>query len=454
MTIAVPLVLSTGAMSVQEFVDRIFLAWYSAEAIAAAAPAGMLFLTVTSVFCGTAGYTNVFVAQYYGAGRPGRVGPAVWQGIYVALGGGLIILCLIPLAPLFFDLVGHPPEVRRLETLYFQILCRGGFPVTALTAMAGFYAGRGRTWAVLWVHCLNTIINVILDYALVLGNWGLPRMGIEGAGWATVMAATVSCLVFMIMMSSKKADQTYRTISGRGWDRELFFRLLRFGFPAGIQFLLDVAAWTIFVLFVGRLDLISLAATNIALNINLLAFMPMIGAGTAISVLVGQYLGRNRPDLAEKSVYSGFHLTFAFMATVSAGFILIPELFIAPFALRADPMEFVEIHKLTVLLLKIAAAFCIFDTMNLMFASAIKGAGDTRFLMKVLLIASSCVLFAPTYLAVVVLRLNVLAPWFIILAFIGVLACVFYLRFLGGKWKSMRVVESSVPASADAVYSR
>ena len=98
LVVAIPLILSTATWSMQHFVDRMFLTWYSPETIAAAMPAGMLNFTIISIFMGTAGYVSTFVAQYYGARRYHRIGPALWQGIYISLIGGLVLLCVIPLA--------------------------------------------------------------------------------------------------------------------------------------------------------------------------------------------------------------------------------------------------------------------------------------------------------------------------------------------------------------------
>ena len=86
--IAFPLILSTGSWSLQHFVDRMFLAWYSPAALAASTPAGILNYTLMSLFIGTAGYVSTFVAQYIGAGRDERIGPTVWQGLYVVAGRG------------------------------------------------------------------------------------------------------------------------------------------------------------------------------------------------------------------------------------------------------------------------------------------------------------------------------------------------------------------------------
>jgi len=171
--------------------------------------------------------------------------------------------------------------------------------------------------------------------------------------------------------------------------------------------------------------------------------MPMIGCGIAISVLVGQHLGRSRPDLAQKSVYSGFHITFAYMASIAAAYVFIPRVFVLPFAVRADTGGFSEIYRLTVILLRFIAVYSIFDTMNIIFASAIKGAGDTRFVMFMIVIISSLVLVIPSYIAIVILNHGLMVAWVLVSAYIIILGFVFLFRFLGGKWKTMRVIEET-----------
>jgi len=444
-TVAIPLVLSTSAWSVQHFVDRMFLTWYSSEAIAAAMPAGILNFAFLSFFIGTASYVNTFVAQYYGARRYTRIGPALWQGMYISLIGGILILCLIPFARGIFGIVGHEMAVQDNEVVYFQYLCLGGAPVIASSALSGFFSGRGRTWPVMWVNTFATAVNLLLDYILIFGKWGFPQMGIKGAAIATVLAGFFSFFVFVFLIMRQTHNVHFHTLTGWRPEKELFIRLLRFGVPSGVQFFLDMAGFTAFVLIMGRLGTVSLAATNIAFNINTLAFMPMIGFGIAISVLVGQYLGKDRPDLADRSVYSGFAMTFLYMAAIALLYVITPQLFVAPFAAQADPDGFAEINRLTIILLRFVAVYSIFDTMNIIFASAIKGAGDTRFVMYAIVVISACVLVIPTYAAIMVLDYGLMAGWTIASAYVISLGFVFYFRFLGGKWKSMRVIEEPVP---------
>jgi MATE family multidrug resistance protein len=353
-------------------------------------------------------------------------------------------------------LVGHEKLVQYYEVEYFRILCLGGGPYVASYALSGFYSGRGKTWPVMWVNIIATVVNLILDYALIFGHWGFPEMGIKGAGIATVIAGVFSFFVFLALISTGEHNQTYHTIKGWRPEKELFVRLLRFGVPSGVQFFLEMASFTTFILLVGRLGTASLAASNIAFNINTLAFMPMIGCGIAISMLVGQYLGANKPDLAQTSVYSGFYLTFVYMTSIAAAYVLLPDVFVAPFALKADSQRFPEIYSYSVVLLRFVAVYSIFDTLNIIFTSAIKGAGDTRFVMFMSVFLSIFVLVIPTYLAIVVFQYGLMVSWVLATIYIIVLGITFYLRFIGGKWKNMRVIEQTpqVPGTGSIKWGR
>ncbi len=140
--IAIPLILSTGAWSTQHFIDRMFLTWYSPDAIAAALPASVLNFTTVSLFIGISGYINTFVTQYYGAQQYKWIGPVVWQGIFIALIGGIVHLGFIFIAEPIFNFIDHAPAVRNYEIVYFQILCLGALPAIAGSGFSGFFAGR------------------------------------------------------------------------------------------------------------------------------------------------------------------------------------------------------------------------------------------------------------------------------------------------------------------------
>ena len=445
LTIAFPLIISTGAWSIQHFVDRMFLTWYSPEALAASTPAGMLNFTIMCIFIGTGSYVNTFVAQYYGAKRYDRIGPAVWQGIYVSLIGGLCLLIIMPLTEGIFTIIGHDEAVKNYEIIYFRILCLGGAPAIASSVLSGFFSGRGRTWPVMWVNLLAIGFNLVFDYLLIFGNAGFPELGVKGAAIATVLAPCLSTAVYLYLLTGKRYRLKYNTLSGWRLDSVLFKRLMRFGFPNGVHLFLEVAGYTFFILLIGRKGIYHLAATNIAFNINTIAFLPMIGLGIAISILVGQYLGDGKPDRAEYSVFSGFHIALLYMTVIATLYVFVPGVFLAPFASQADPESFAAIREITVVLLRFVAFYSVFDALNIVFSYAIKGAGDTRFIMKVIIFDSLLVQVIPCYIFMSVLGYGIYSGWAFTSAFISILGIVFAWRFMGGKWKTMRVIENVPP---------
>ncbi len=437
--VAVPLIISTGTWAIQQFIDRMFLNWYFPDAIAASMPAGMLNFTLISLFIGTAAYVSTFIAQYYGSDQLEMVGPVLWQGLYVSLGATFILLFFIPLAPVIFNYIGHAASVQACEVSYFRILCAGTFPVVAGSAMAGLFTGLGKTDIVMWANIGSMIINTILNYFFIFGNGPFPELGIFGAGLSSVISAFFNVIVYSIALLRKTYRESFGIITGWRFNFSLFSRLLRFGLPSGIQFFLDVAGFTVFILIIGKLGRDSLAATNIAFTISNFSFMPMIGLGIATSVFVGQNLGRKNPERAHYSTCSAFHLTLFYMSLIAFAFLFFPEFFVKPFSFGARDHNFNTIAAVTIQLMRFIAFYSIFDAMSIIFSSALKGAGDTRFVMLVIIIFGLFILVIPTYFVINVLQLGIYYAWFIASFYIVVMGVVFLLRFQRGKWKSRSV---------------
>ncbi|MEE2629075.1 MAG: MATE family efflux transporter, partial [Candidatus Latescibacterota bacterium] len=198
---------------------------------------GMANFTFIALFMGTAQYVNTFVAQYMGARRRERVGPAIWQGIYLALLSGLLALLPAAFAGPIFDVVDHAPRIREAEAEYFRILCYGTGPQVLATTCSCFFSGRGQTWVVLAVNVAAILVNIVLDYGLIFGHWGLPAMGIAGAAWATNIGLTLQALAFVALVLRRPFRVEFATLRGWRFEPQLFGRLLRYGGPSGVTFM-------------------------------------------------------------------------------------------------------------------------------------------------------------------------------------------------------------------------
>ncbi|MFH1741495.1 MAG: MATE family efflux transporter [bacterium] len=440
--IAFPLVMSTASMTVMHFIDRMFLSWLGAEYIAAAMPAGIVSFTVTCFFLGVAGFANTFVAQYHGAGEPDNCTRSTWQGIYLSIIASAIIPLFWFAGPWLFSLAHHTERVYELEVVYFRILIWAGGPSVAANAVSSFFSGRGKTGVVMKVSILANCVNAVLDYGLIFGAFGLPRMGIAGAGIATVIASVVSVFLYLYLFLCRGIHTEYRTRTLWHFRPSLFRRLLSYGTPAGVSFFLDVAAFSTFVLLVGRIGPIELAASNIVFSINTLAFLPMIGVNQAVSILVGQYIGRKDVKTAEKSTYSSLYLVMVYMGIMSVLYVLFPERFLDLFASEetsaADWQQILDYGRI---MLVMVAAYGLFDAGNLVFSGALRGAGDTRFVMWMAVVMAWVLFVPPVYILIVWLGRGVLAAWAWVTLYVCLLAVVFYVRFRAGRWQHIKIRE-------------
>jgi len=442
--ISLPLAMSMAATTVMEFTDRVFLANYSLEAIAAVVPAGITAFLFIAFFLGVAGYVNVFIAQYTGAGAHHRVGACLWQGIWLSLFAALVLGSLTSIADPLFRFSGHLPEVQQLEVTYFSILCGGAGLNVAAAALACFFSGRGYTRPVMAVSFLGMLFNIPLDYALINGLWIFPEMGIAGAGIATVSAWGFMALIYCLLIFTRKNITCYNLWHSRGFDRDLFARLLKFGVPGSLQFCLDVFAFTFFILMVGRIGNNELAATNIVFSINSLAFMPAMGFALGVTNQTGQALGRDRPADAVRAANSSIHLLLVYIFILDLVFIFAPHWILSLFmeTEKASPAG-QEIMRLGVILLRVVAAYVCVDALYMVYSGVLKGAGDTKYLMLGIGALSLVCMILPVTIGVLWFDTGLFFAWSCVVLFIVALFLMSWWRYLGGKWKTMRVIESA-----------
>lgn len=448
--VAWPLIISMGSFTLMQFFDRVFLARYSSVAIQAALPAGILSFTMICFFLALAGYANTFVAQYHGAGDREGCSRATAQGVWIAISSAPLMWLLIPVGWWILEKSGHEPPVYAAEKTYYTIVMLGSVGAPLGAALSSFYTGRGDTLTNMYVHMVGNAVNLVLDYAMIFGRWGFPEMGIAGAAWATVIAGFVPPLIFLALYLAPASRRTYRTTAHLRLDPPLFARLLRYGVPSAVHLFLDVSSFALFVLMVGRLGPVALSASNIALAINGLAFMPLVGVGTAASILVGQYQGRQDSATAEKVTWNCLRLGWAYMLLIGITFVAFPREYFLFF--QGDPSHSVPVEDVLPIgrwMLYMMAIWGLMDTANLVLAGALKGAGDTRFVMIYSVAVAWGFWITGEWLLLVVLERGVLAGWVWLTLYVFVLAAGYMVRFLRGCWKTIRLIETPLQIVPD-----
>ncbi len=436
--VALPLIISTGSLTLMQFCDRMFLAQYSGVSIRAALPAGILSFTMICGFYALAGYANTFVAQYHGAGDRAGCARSVAQATWLALLSWPLVLMLIPAGWWILRISGHGADVLREELEYFTILMAGSLPSLLSSAVAGFFSGRGDTRTTMWAYMTGNLLNIPLDYLLIFGKGGCPELGIRGAAVATVIAGVIPAVILYTLFLSPRFHRAFETRRHFRFDGPLFRRLLRFGLPAGIQLALDLTSFTVFVLLTGRFGEVAHAASNIALSINTLAFMPMIGLGIAAGIVVGQYQGRREWRHAQRAGWTALKMGAAYMVTVGLTYLLFPAFYVSLFTgTHEGSFTVEEILPVARVLLVMLTIWGAADACDMILAGALKGAGDTRFVMWYSLAMAWGLFVAGLVVLVFVLDRGIYACWAWTTFYIIALGVGYLRRFARGRWKDI-----------------
>ena len=429
------------SVNIMQFADRAFLARHDLAHFTASMPAGIYSFALLSVFLGITGFVANLVAQYYGARRSAECAGATWQGIYFSLLCGTFLLVLSPLAVRLFRVVGHAENLIPLESQYFYLMIVSGLFHLLGNSIAGFFNGIGKTRIPMVVAVVANCFNVLMNWILIFGKLGLPALGILGAGIATALGGLVSVALLAAVFLSRSNRSTYGTLRARGVQREMIGRLLKFGMPAGVQFFLDMAAFSIFILLIGTLGEIELSAANMAFTIESVAFMPLLGLSLGVSIIAGQEMGARRPENVYRVARKGIIVGVLFNAVLVFVFLILPDALMSIFDSGREMEKFAQIRQYAKPLIQLAAAWIFFDAIAIVVSGTLRAVGDTVFLMTTIGALSLLIIVVPSYVLIAVLRKPVIYAWILIVVYVVVLCFVFLVRFYRGRWEKIQVIE-------------
>ena len=309
------------------------------------------------------------------------------------------------------------------------------------SVQSGLLTGHARTGTVLAIDGIATVINLILDVVLIFGFGPIPAMGVYGAALATAISFWIKVPIAQwVINKDVQLVDVYQVTVHHKWNRAVIARLLRFGGPAGLQLLAESACFTVVLLQVGRLGELEMAATTLALGVNVLAFVPMVGLGIGVGVLVGQRVTEGSADIAQRSVRSALLVSLCYTTVFAVLLGLVPEWMVWIYQQGTPQERFDKIEPILISLLRFIAIYCMLDGMQVVFVGAIKGAGDTLFVLLTT-IAISTAAVSGGILVQSWTGPSLYLWWWVITGWILAMLVAFSARYLSGVWKSKRVIE-------------
>ena len=424
-----PLALGMINNAVMQFVDRAYLAQDSMRALEAVLPAGMLMWMFAGFFQSVIGYSSVFVGRYHGAGDEGMCRATYRIAMTLSVAFGVLSLLLVPVGGAILRATVVSPDLLKDEASYYSILMYGSFFVYGQMAAASYFTGRGRTRIVFWANLIGNALNIALDPFLIFGWCGVPRMGIAGAAYATVFAMLVQ-MVILAVAARERGDGRRELVALAG-------TILKFGVPAGLYTILNMLSFTIFVFVTGGVGDLELAVSNACFTVNYLLVAPIEGFSLGASTLVSQALGRGDPDAAAGEARRTIVLGVGFIAVCSAVVLAFAHPILDIFASRAGASAG-EFHSLGFTLFVLMAAWQVFDAADVILSGALKGGGDTKFVMWWMLVVAF-VIWLPVVFIVRRFHNTMPALWATMILYVAVICVGSLIRWRRGRWKMVKL---------------
>lgn len=433
--LATPLMIQNMSQTLLGVTDTYFVSQVGTEALAAVGLGGVIFFSVLMLFRSIANSTVVFVGRAHGERDDTKIGTAVWRCLNAV---GWLCLLVLTLPPFFRWLMGYAapgdsPEVGLLAITYLQIRTIEIPLMMFSTVVWGFLVGRGDSRTPMLLAWATVILNIFLDWLLVLGNWGAPALGVRGAAYATVSANLFNALLSAYILWNAGSRTRFGTGKMRIVSWSELRRVLRIGVPMGLGDFIEIASFSAFFALMGRLGADVLAANQIALQFMSISFTLGIGINMATSSLVSQYLGAKEPDVAEKVGYRAVLLAMISMGLIGLTYLIAPEALIGIFSRER------AVISAGAAILTLMAFYQVVDALGIVLAGALNGAGDTTFTMIVRSVLAWGMFIPLVWVLIFVFEAGVTGAWLGAMFYLGSITIIYLFRFRSGRWKSIEL---------------
>lgn len=371
--LASPLVLANLGWMSMGIVDTMMVGRVSPEAMGAVSLGSILFSTVALFGGGILLGLDTLIPQAFGAGKVDDCHRTLLNSVYFSVPVAAVLMGIVWLCVPFLRSFGINPAVLREAIPYLKALMWGMLPLLLYFAFRGYLQGINLAKPVMFALITANLVNIAGNWILIFGHLGAPAMGAVGSGWSTCisrMYMALALLVYILHYDRRHGSGLERTSLKPEFAR--IRRLVGLGFPAAMQLTLEVGVFAAATALVAKLDPLSLAAHQIALNAASFTFMVPLGIGSAAAVRVGQALGRLDVQGASRSGWTALVLGAAFMSCAALVFLLLPGYIVRIFTPDAAVMN------TGISLLRVAAFFQLFDGLQTVATGALRGAGDTR----------------------------------------------------------------------------
>ena len=406
LALGLPIVLGQLGIVIMGFADTLMIGRHSTEELAASAFVNTIFTLMLIFGTGFASGITPVVGAMSGRGDNVGVGATVRNSLVAnVLLSATVVIVMLVIYP-FLDCMGQPDELIPYAQPYY-LLQLASIPFIYLFSIYKQFAeGITDSRTGMWILIGGNVLNIIGNYALIYGAWGMPALGLTGAGVSTFISRVVMFFAFVIVFHCTDKYRPYKD----GYNQSAASvagvkRLYTLGLPLGIQLALESSAWSLSAIMIGWLGAAELAGYQITVTLGNIGYMAYVGMGAAVAVQVSRYNGRADYDNVRTTVVAGAHLLL--LQALFVSILLYSLRTVVPLWFTLDE-QVIEVVKMLIIPL-IVYQFA--DAIQINYSNALRGLADVRALMFISLAAFYCLALPVAYLCGFPLRGGVVGVW-------------------------------------------
>ena len=433
LTLSWPIIISDTLNLIGPTIDMIWVGKLGAASIAGVGVAGLILMVASLGMWGINTGLRAMVARFVGAGDIKGAIHVCQQAFVVCSSYSIAIAAIgITFAEPLLILLGVGPDVVSEGTIYLRIAFIGMVAVSFHIVAESIMQASGDTMTPMKISIIIRIIHVILDPFLIFGLWIFPYMGVRGAAVANILSVSIGMIIaFWIVFTGRSRLRI--TLKNFRLDFSIIWRMIKIGLPASVMGAQQSLGRIVLLGFIAPFGTLAVAGFSILERIGMFVWMPASGFGRGVSVLVGQNLGAQQPERAEKSAWLATGLVGIIVFIFSAAMLLWPESVIRIFS--PDP----ELIEITSVFLMIIAISYLPLGLNAVLEWSLAGAGDTLPPLIIESVRTWVVTLPLAYILLKVTNLGVYGVWWSIVIGIMASASAYIIYFRLGIWKKKKV---------------
>jgi len=440
-SLAVPVMLSQLGQVLVGVADSMMVGRLGAEPLAAASLANSIFFVALMFGIGVSMAITPLVAMEDGKKNPGKISRLFNHGFIINMATGTMLFLLIVMASPLLNHLNQPEEVVIQAIPYLAIITLSMLPFMFFQTFKQLAEGLSQTKQAMYITLFCNGINIFLNWVMIYGNMGFPALGLNGAGWATLISRVLMGGIIVYYVRNSKRYKPYSlSLRIKKLSFPMISKMLKIGVPTGFQFIFEVGAFSTAAIMMGWISVNALAAHQIAINLASVSYMMASGLSVAAMVRVGNQLGRNDIKSLREAGFTVFVMVTLFMSITAFIFIVFREF------LPSLYIEDQEVIKMSATLLIIAGLFQLSDGIQVVGLGALRGMSDVRVPTMVTLVAYWVIGLPLGYFFAFVLGMQEVGIWYGLLIGLTVTGILLLFRFHWLSSRLLREKKSKIPS--------